>query len=234
MTKLPSLGQIENKSLRDRVLDSLRAAIVNGELKPGDTLVETDLAAQLGVSRAPLREAINVLNIEGLLETVPYHGTTVKQLVRKDIEELYSVRSMMETFAIRQIIAAGEAHVEAAVAALRDVCAEMQVAANANSLAEINRIDRRFHNTLIEHSENTLLEMLWGNVTLRVQQVMSLRNQKKGDLQQITRNHNKIVDAIEAQDTTKAVQLIYQHIGETGDLIAEGWEETTQENENNS
>ena len=103
MSKTTSLGQIENKSLRDQVLDSIRSAVVNGELKPGDTLVETELATQLGVSRAPLREAINVLNMEGLLETVPYHGTKVKKLVRKDIEELYSVRSMMEALLERLI-----------------------------------------------------------------------------------------------------------------------------------
>ncbi|MEL7235992.1 MAG: GntR family transcriptional regulator, partial [Chloroflexota bacterium] len=101
---MKSLRQVETRSLGERVLDTLRAAIINGELKPGEILVETELAAQLGVSRAPLREAIRILNVEGLLQTVAYHGTTVKKLSRKDIEELYSVRGMIEVFAIRQII----------------------------------------------------------------------------------------------------------------------------------
>ena len=77
---LPSLTQITNKPLREQVLDALRDAIIQGEFKPGQPLVETELAAQLGVSRAPIREALQVLNSEGLLETIPYHGTTVRRL----------------------------------------------------------------------------------------------------------------------------------------------------------
>lgn len=225
MAKITSLGQIDNKSLRERVLDSLRTAIINGELKPGDTLIETDLAAQLGISRAPLREAINILSVEGLVETIPYHGTKVRKLARKDIEELYSVRSMMEVFAIERIIAAGPDRVDEAVTALRRICDEMMGAAREGSMTDVNSIDRRFHNALIEHSGNNLLFMLWNSVTLRVQQVMSLRNKKTGDLQQIARNHLTIVDAIARLDTAEAIRLICEHIGISADLIAEGWEE---------
>ena len=78
------LAPIPNKSLREHVLDALRDAILNGELKPGQTLVESDLATQLGVSRAPLREAIQILKTEGLLEAVSYKGTTVKHLEKKE------------------------------------------------------------------------------------------------------------------------------------------------------
>ena len=129
--------------MRERVLNSLRSAIVNGELKPGDPIIETELAAQLGVSRAPLREAINILNVEGLLETVPYHGTTVKPLSRTDIEDLYSVRSMMEVFAIRRIIESGNA--QDAADALRVTCMAMATASKKDSLIEVNRLDREFH-----------------------------------------------------------------------------------------
>lgn len=225
MTKNTALGQIDNKSLRDRVLDSLRTAIINGELRPGDTLIETDLAAKMGVSRAPLREAFNILSAEGLVETVPYHGTTVRKLVRKDIEDLYSVRSMMEVFAIERIIDAGQGCIDEAVSVLVSICDEMMEAARQGSMVDVNRIDRQFHNALIIHSDNALLLMLWSSVTLRVQQVMSLRNKKTGDLQQIARNHLAIVDAIARSDTPEATRLICAHIGMSGDLIAEGWEE---------
>ncbi|TVR22697.1 MAG: GntR family transcriptional regulator [Anaerolineaceae bacterium] len=223
MAKLKSIGQINTKSLRERVLDSLRTAIITGELKPGETLVETDLASQFGVSRAPLREAINILNAEGLVETLPYHGTTVKKLARKDIEELYSVRSMMEGFAIQRIIDNGRASTVAE--ALRAICQKMLAAAEKDRLIEVNRIDRVFHDTIIANAQNQLLTSLWNNVTIRVQQVMSLRNQSKGDLQQITLNHLTIVAAIEAENVVEAVQLINDHIGSAGDLIVEGWEE---------
>ncbi len=223
LSGVPSLAQIQNKPLRDHVLDMLHTAIVNGELKPGHTLDEAELAAQLGVSRAPLREAINILSTQGLVEVVPYHGTTVKTLSRKDIEELYSVRSMMEEFAIKHIILT--ANTSAVVADLRMICAEMLEAAEAGDLRAVNQIDRYFHDTLVASSGNDLLVMLWSTVSLRVRQVMSLRNRSKGDLHQIARNHIVIVDVIERRAVDEAVRLIHDHIGLTGDFIAEHWDD---------
>jgi len=219
----PSLGHIQSKSIREHVLDMLNAAIINGDLKPGKTLVEADLAAQFGVSRAPIREAINTLSAQGLVETVPYHGTTVKKLARKDIEELYSIRSLMEGFAIQRIITSGNA--QNVAADLREICTAMLTAADSGELKEVNQVDRHFHDTLIHASEHGLLVMLWRTVGMRVRQVMALRNQSKGDLHQIARNHIIIVEAIEREDINEAVDLIHEHIGMTGDLIAEGWEE---------
>lgn len=223
MSKPSSFAQIQNKPLRERVLDSLRQAIVNGDLKPGDPIVETELAAQMGVSRAPLREAINILNVEGLLDTVPYHGTTVKQLLRNDIEDLYSVRSMMEVFAVRRLIESGNAATTTNL--LNALCEEMASAAKNNSLSDVNRLDREFHSTLIEQCENEMLFMFWNSVTLRVQQVMSLSNELKGDLEQIARNHLDIVDAIANEDTSLASTLVETHIHASGEAIAAQWEE---------
>jgi DNA-binding GntR family transcriptional regulator len=219
----PSLGHINSKSLREHVLDMLHAAIVNGELKPGQLLVEADLAAKLGVSRAPLREAINILSTQGLVEIVPYHGTRVKSLSRKDIEELYSVRSLMEGFAIQTLIEAG--HTQEVARKLSAICAAMLTAADAGDLMAVTQLDRDFHDTLVEGSGNDLLQMLWNTVSLRVRQVMSLKNRSKGNLPEIARNHLAIVEVIESMDIEKAVALIHEHIGTTGDLIAKSWEE---------
>ncbi|MEM6280903.1 MAG: GntR family transcriptional regulator [Chloroflexota bacterium] len=218
---MKSLRQVETTSLRERVLDTLRKAIINGELKPGEILVETELAAQLGVSRAPLREAIRILNVEGLLQTVAYHGTTVKKLSRKDIEELYSVRGMIEVFAIRQIIAAED--MDAIVQDLRDIHDTMMAFAKQGSMADINWVDRKFHDALVKHTGNGLLMHLWESVSLRVEQVMALRNQKQGDLLQIAFNHGNIIDAIAAKNTDEAVRLIREHIGTMGDELLSDW-----------
>ena len=100
----PNLPQIKNLSMQEQTLDTLREAILTGELKPGQSLIEMDLSRQLGVSRAPIREALRILNSEGLIETIPYHGTTVRRLSKADIEEIYSMRSLLETFAVEQVI----------------------------------------------------------------------------------------------------------------------------------
>lgn len=222
-SSISSLAQIQNKPLRDHVLAILHAAIVNGELKPGQILIEADLASQLGVSRAPLREAINILSTQGLVEIVPYHGTTVKKLARKDIEELYSVRSLMEGFAIQRIILGD--NTPAVIDQLRAICDTMLSAAEAGDLREVNQIDRHFHDTLVASSGNDLLLNLWSMVALRVRQVMSLRNRKKGDLLAIARNHYGIVDVIARKDVEEAVSLIHYHIGLSGGAIAEDWQE---------
>lgn len=216
---MPSFGQIENKSLREHVVDILHEAIVNGDLKPGQTLIEGELAAQLGVSRAPLREAINILSTEGLVEIVPYHGTTVKKRAAKDIEELYSIRNLMEGFAIQRVIASKET--PELVINLRGICKDMLEAAEVGDLRQFNKIDLQFHDALVASSKNDLLIMLWNTVSLHIHQVMSLRNHGKNRLHEIAGNHKIIVDCIEREDIKETLRLIEQHIGNPGDQITE-------------
>ena len=166
---------IQSKSLRERVIGILRDGIVNGELVPGQPLVSTELASQIGVSQATLRDAIYALSLEGLVDTVAYQVSTVKALSKKDIEDLFSVRLMLESYAIRQIVLTGTS--VPAVQELYAICDDMAEAAELDSLSEINLIDRSFHNSLINHSGNQLLRVLWNSVAQRVQQVMSLSNQ---------------------------------------------------------
>ncbi|MCA0454077.1 MAG: GntR family transcriptional regulator [Chloroflexi bacterium] len=217
------LNPIANKSLREHVLDTLRDAILNGELKPGRTLVESELATQLGVSRAPLREALQILSTEGLIETIPYRGTTVKRLAKKDIEELYSLRSVLESFAIQLIIDQNNPeHIQK----LRQHFESMLNAAKANDLKVLNQIDRDFHDSLIELSNHSLLISLWVVVAMRVRQVMALRNKRFTDITEIAYNHLAIIEAIAAKDQAKAVALITDHVASVGDLIAEDWDDS--------
>lgn len=220
MSESPSLGQIKNKSLRERILDSLREAILSGELKPGQTLVETELAAQLGVSRAPLREAIHILNSEGLLESVPYHGTTVKKLTKSDIEELYSLRSALESFAVQRILEKGDT---ASIASLYPIYDQLLDAAQRGSWREVNVLDRHFHDQIIQLSGHSLLASMWNTVEMRVQQIMSLLNLRNRDIVQVAQNHLPIIHAMESGDVEASVKAIQEHIATTGDLIAEGW-----------
>jgi DNA-binding GntR family transcriptional regulator len=224
MTQLPApLHQIENKSRRERIIDALRDAIVSGELKPGQPLIETEIAAQLGVSRAPLREALQALSHEGLLETLPYRGTIVRNLTRADIEELYSFRGLLETFALRRIIERAD---PADVARLRQYFDAMLSAAQRGDVRAVNQSDREFHDTLIELSGHRLLQESWQTVSLRVRQVMALRNRQNSDLTRIAYNHIPIIEAISAGDTERAERLLNQHIASAGDLLAEMWEDT--------
>ncbi len=221
-----SLQQIKSVSIREQTLDVLREAILTGELKPGQSLTETELSNQLGVSRAPIREALRILNTEGLIETIPYHGTTVRELTRTDIEELYSMRIILETFAVERVIAENKPDNLDKLKAMVD---EMDRAGNEGDLNEVNRIDRVFHDTLIDMSQHSLLASMWQMVGMRVRQVMALTNARNEDLTQIARNHLPLLEAIEKQDTKRAIQILKKHIASAGDLIAEDWNPQSDE-----
>lgn len=223
----PSLHHIDNRPLRERITDLLRDAIVSGEMRPGQPLIETELAAQLGVSRAPLREAMQVLVQDGLVEMIPYRGAIVRKLSSVDIEELYSFRSVLEQFAIRRILSNGDGVADVAI--LRGLYQSMLAAADENDLRAVNQIDREFHDTLIDLARHGLLHQSWRSVALRVRQAMAIRNRQNSDLKQVAYNHLPIIEAIAAGDETLALALIDRHIASTGDLLAEWWEETEQE-----
>lgn len=219
----PPLAHIDNKPLRERVLDALREAIITGELKPGQTLIEMDLAQQLGVSRAPLREALQILSREGLVDTMPYKGTLVRHLTRRDIEELYSLRSVLETFALQRIIAQRP---DEASQQLNAIYQEMLNAAQMGNINQVNEIDRRFHDTLIALSEHHLLIQTWSVVSLRVRQVMALTNRRNTNLAQIAYNHLPLIEAIAQRDETQAIRVLQEHVASAGGLIVEDWHDT--------
>ena len=218
-----NLPQIKNMSIREQSLDTLREAILSGELKPGQALTEMELSRQLGVSRAPIREALRILNSEGLVETIPYHGTTVRRLTRADIEEIYSMRILLETYALERAIKGRDA---AELRRLRDMVGGMVTAGDTGDLITVNALDRDFHDALIEMSEHRLLQSLWLMVAMKVRQIMALVNRRNTDLTQIARNHLPLLDAMEAGDVARAKEILRGHVASAGDLIAEDWVES--------
>ena len=181
-----------------------------------------ELSRQLGVSRAPIREALRILNSEGLVETIPYHGTTVRRLTRADIEEIYSMRILLETYALERAIEDGDA---ADLSRLRDMVGGMVTAGDTGDLITVNALDRDFHDALIEMSEHRLLQSMWLTVAMKVRQVMALVNRRNTDLTQIARNHLPLLDAMDASDVARAKAILRGHISSAGDLIAEDWVE---------
>lgn len=200
------IAPIENSPLRVLVAKRLRDAIVNGRLKPGTPLVETALAQQMNVSRAPIREAIQILENDGLVETIAYKGKRVKPLTPREVEEIYSLRETFEVMAARRII-----EKKASVTSLRDACTSMQRAADADDREALIAADEAFHRALIKSSDHDLLLATWGNLYLRIHQIMSLRRSDKRELTEIAANHPPIVDALEAGDEERAVELISIH-----------------------
>jgi DNA-binding GntR family transcriptional regulator len=102
MEPLADLKPIDDQTRRGQIVRRLRELIVGGQVSPGARLTETDLATRLGVSRAPLREAIRELVDSGLVVSIPYKGLFVRSITRRDLEELYSLRTALEQLAFRE------------------------------------------------------------------------------------------------------------------------------------
>jgi len=215
-----ALGEVANVPLGERIADQLRQLILDGELAPGTPLVEIALAAELGVSRAPVREALRILGLDGLVETVPYRGTTVRGLHRRDVEELHRMRALHEGFAIRRIIDTGR-HRDLAV--LHACCDAM--AASGSDAPQLNRVDERFHATLIELADHALLTTFWRTIAMQVRQVMAMCNRQIADPQVIADNHRRIVDAIADADAQTAIALLERHVRDVIDEVLNDWSE---------
>lgn len=210
------IARIENVPLRVSVAEIIRHAIINGTMRPGSAVVEMALAEQLNVSRAPVREAIQILEADGLIESEPYKGKRVKPLTVKGVEELYSLREQFEAFAIRRIV---ESRVD--VSELRSHSDAMFAAAERGDIAALNTADEAFHRALIRLADHGLMLTLWDNLYLRIRQIMGLRNSANRDLRAVAQNHPPIIDAIERRDMILAISLISDHTRSAAQITPE-------------
>jgi len=204
---------IEQTPLRVQIAEMLRRAIITGKLRPGTVLAETALAEQMNVSRAPIREAIQILESDGLVETVAYKGKRVKPLTVREVEETYHLRGVFEVEAVRRIL-----EYRKPVDALWVHCRAMEDAAQAGDREALTAADEGFHRTLIRISDHDLLLTLWNSLYLRIHQIMALRNTAQPNLVDIAGNHPPIVRALEAADVDLAVHLMSEHTRSLADF----------------
>lgn len=219
---LPSSVEFTNAPLRLRIASVLREAILDGDLRPGTPLVETALAERLEVSRAPVREAIRILAEEGLIETAPYRGSRVRPIERRDVEEVYELRGLHETFAVARIIERSDA---CDLSELEATCGRMSEHASRGDMRAVSAEDDRFHRLLIEAADHRLLLSIWTQLALRARQIMSLRNLQLKDPQQVATNHAGIVDALKARRLETALERVREHVREGTMLVVDGWGE---------
>lgn len=197
---------IENVPLRVQVANRLRKAILSGRMLPGAALVETALAEKMNVSRAPIREAIQILENDGLVETIAYKGKRVKPLTAREVAETYSLREVFEVMAVRLILENG-----APLDTLRTHCDEMTAAAEADNFEALVVADEAFHHALIRLADHNLLLTSWKNLYLRIHQIMALRNRDERNLTEVAGNHPPIVQALADGDADRAINLISEH-----------------------
>lgn len=214
---LPALGARRN--LREEITETLRAAVISGELRPGVVYSAPSLAAQFGVSATPVREAMLDLAGEGLVDIVRNKGFRVTELSEKDLDDLSELRALIEVPTVRRIAAAG---VDPAVLAqLRPLAAEIEAAAARGDLIAHVTADLEFHLRLLALAGNAhLVETVRSlRARSRIYGIRSLAD--RGALVPSAHEHAELLDLLAAGDADGAERLMRHHIGHVRGIWAE-------------
>ena len=197
------------KPLRDIVFETLREAIINQTLKPGERLMEIQLADEMGVSRTPVREAIRKLELEGLVVMVPRKGAYVAGISMKDILEVYVLRSALEALAAS--LAAARITDEELEKMERQVLKEAEET-ELNNLSGIVAIDTTFHDLLYQAAHNQRLVQFINILQEQLQRFRAASLSKPGRSKTALDEHKKIVEALGERDARLAAKLATEHI----------------------
>jgi DNA-binding GntR family transcriptional regulator len=210
MSRLPDLHSLERPELWVRVHESLRDAIIAGELEPGMRLVEEELAAKLGVSRWPVRQAITRLEQERLVARHPHRGAYVTALELADVHEVHCLRALLECHAAKE----GAARVTPEhLAHLRALVAEHIEAARKEDYVRYARIDSAFHHNIILLANSERLLEMWHLLLPTVQVLLVMGAHADPDLVRgIQQRHEIIIQALATKDPVTIEAAIRQHI----------------------
>ena len=195
--------------LVDMALDSVRRAIVDGDLNLGDPISEARLAAQMGISTTPVREALALLRREGLVDVVPQRGTFVFTLQPGELDRICELRVALETAALPLAV---ERQRDALTGRLEDVVARMADARSRGDTPGYLRLDTAFHEQFLAHCDNPYMVDAYGLISAKV---AALRNRMAvvgQHLDKSYREHVAVVDAVKAGDLDTANGILSRHI----------------------
>lgn len=206
------LSNLDGKNLADKVADELRTAIQRGHYAPGTRLVERRLASELGVSHVPIREALARLADEGLVERLPRRGSRVAGLSSKQLEELSSLRILLEGFVATRV---QERLTPQAEASVRKIVSSMSEAAQLGDVHRVFDLDQRFHERLWHLADHEMLfesvAQLRGRIDAFLLATTSALD--TSELEQHAASHAEVVDAIASGDPQTARDAMTRHIG---------------------
>ena len=202
--------------LRDVVFQTLRGAILKGDLKPGERLMELQLASKLGVSRTPIREAIRMLEQEGLAVTIPRKGAEVAKMTEKDMEDVLEIRLSLEGLAVRLSC---EKITPAALQELAVAMEDFEVKTRSGQFVEMAKADVKFHEILYKASNNPKLQQLLNN--LREQMYRYRVEYLKDDsiYPRLIEEHQKMYDALKSKDSKLAESYVERHLHNQAEAV---------------
>ncbi len=197
------------KPLRELVLDAIREAIIKGDLKPRERLMEIQLADELGVSRTPIREALRKLELEGFIVMIPRKGAYVSDISLKDITDVFEVRAALEGLAAGL---AAERITDEEIEVMERLLAEKNECIIKQDMERLIEVDTRFHDMIYVSSRNDKLLPIINNLREQIQRYRTTSLSHPGRMQNSLIEHRALVEAIQSRDPVLARQLAQEHI----------------------
>ena len=195
--------------LRDVVFNTLRDAILKGELVPGERLMEKQLAERMGVSRTPIREAIRKLELEGLVVMIPRKGAEVATITEKDIKDVLEVRAALEELAVK---IACEKMTDEELEKLKQTMEEFYEASINREVDTLIQKDVEFHDIIFNATENEKLIQIINNLREQIYRYRVEYIRKMEDFSVLVKEHEQIVNHIENRNVKAAQTVAVQHI----------------------
>ena len=204
-------------NLREQIKDVILQRIVAGEYPPGARLVETRIAQELGVSQAPVREALRDLEQVGCIVHEPFRGCSVRAFSAEELLEAFPVRAALEALAARL---AAERMTEDELLRLAEMLETMRDAARRGDAHDQSRANASFHATIVRAARNTTLERQWSFLEPYSRTYLTV-SQPGLDLRALSERHVPILEALRARDGGAAAEAMHRHLMDAAELLKE-------------
>ena len=204
--------------LRDVVFNTLRQAILRGELQPGERLMEIQLANKLGVSRTPIREAIRKLELEGLVLMIPRRGAEVAQITEKSLRDVLEVRRALEELAVQL---ACLRMTEEGIIELKQAAAEFEHVLGDEDITVVAEADVAFHDVIYMATDNQRLISLLNNFREQMYRYRVEYLKKTEFHEKLLKEHQEIIAAIENGEQERATRVTSRHIENQVEVVSD-------------
>jgi DNA-binding GntR family transcriptional regulator len=199
----------QSGSLRSRVFSQLQNDILNGLYESGDSLIETKLSEEMGVSRTPIREALRQLELEGLVQSIPNKGVIVKGITEQDIRDIYTIRMLIEGLAARW---AAEKATPQELEELKEAVELEEFYTAKNDRNHLIQFDSKFHDIIFRASKSKPLMHTLSTFHHYVQRARGISMMSPGRAAEVLEEHRAILQAIVDRDPFKAEKLTTEHV----------------------
>ena len=201
---------VKPRTIKAQVAHAIRQAILTGKLRPGDHISEASIADQMDVSRAPVREALNQLQEQGLVVMKPHRGAFIRQLRPEDIRDLIRLRAELEGYLGATLIENGVS--DALLTTLRGHLAGMNAAADRDEFLDLVEHDEAFHQAMLHATNDGALIDVMQGIGFRIRTYMVVTKLMTKSLAEAAQDHELIIEVLERHDRERVRTVMWEHV----------------------